>query len=89
LGGGSLATGIVLMIGEADDLSGLTTGGGPKPTLRSLNGFSWSLKSVFLPWKKVSRCRDVTAFLASMFLNRRCTSMMLMLMVLMFTLPGP
>jgi len=68
MGGGSLATGIVLMTGEADVLSGFTTGGGPKPTLRSLNGFSWSLKSVLLPWKKVSRCIAVTAFLASMFL---------------------
>lgn len=48
-GGGSFAAGIVLMTGETDALSGLVTGGGPKPTFCCLNGFPEILKSLLFP----------------------------------------
>jgi len=84
-----LAAGMFLITGDTVVLSGLATGGGPNPTLRCLNGFSRGRKSVLLPWKKVSLCMTETALRAFMFLKRRCASVKLMLMVFMFTLPGP
>jgi hypothetical protein len=87
LSGGLLAEGMARMTGMAAARVGLMAGG-PTSTFASLNGLPLILTGSLLPLMKVVRLITVTALRTLTFL-KFWTTVRLMVMLVMFTLPGP